>query len=246
MRESSEIALSGANNATMTSQQIAELVGSRHDSVKRTIERLGTQRNVNENPVIQLPPLVEVKNHLGQTVLEYVFSGEQGERDSYVVVAQLSPEFTAKLVDEWKRLKNGNAIPQTYAAALLEAGRLAQLNEQQAEQLAMAAPKVEFVDKYVTADSGSKGFRQVAKLLCANENALRTFLTEEKIMYLLGREWVAYQKHIDAGRFEIKTGVAGKHAFNQAKFTAKGVSWIAGLWSQHVLKNKEPVSTVDW
>ena len=66
-------------------------------------------------------------------------------------------------------LKNGNAIPQTYAAALLEAGRLAQLNEQQAEQLAMAAPKVEFVDKYVTADSGSKGFRQVAKLLCANE-----------------------------------------------------------------------------
>ena len=237
MRESSEIALNGTNNATMTSQQIAEMVGSRHDKVKQSIERLANG-GPNRKAIIQLPPLGEVKNHLGQTVLEYVFSGEQGERDSYVVVAQLSPEFTAKLVDEWKRLKNGNAIPQTYAAALLEAGRLAQLTEQQAEQLAMAAPKVEFVDQYVAADSGSKGFRQVAKLLRANENALRTFLTEEKILYRLGGEWMPYQNHIDAGRFEVKTGVAGEHAFNQAKFTAKGVNWIAGLWGQHVLKNK--------
>ena len=121
---------------------------------------------------------------------------------------------------------------------MLEAGRLAQLTEQQAEQLAIAAPKVEFVDHYVTAESGSKGFRQVAKLLCANESALRKFLTEEKIMYRLGGEWMPYQNHIDAGRFEVKTGVAGEHSFNQAKFTAKGVNWIAGLWGQHVLKNK--------
>ena len=222
--------------ATMSSQQIAELVGSRHDSVKRAIERLGTQRKLKQLPVIQLPPLVEVKNHLGQTVLEYIFSGDQGERDSYVVVAQLSPEFTAKLVDEWKRLKNGSSIPQTYAAALLEAGRLAQLAEQQAEQLAMAAPKIEFVDRYVAADSGSKGFRQVAKLLSANEFEFRAFLSDNKIMYRLGGEWMPHQKHIDAGRFEVKAGLAGDHAFNQAKFTAKGVNWIACLWSQYQLE----------
>ncbi|MCK9466196.1 MAG: phage antirepressor KilAC domain-containing protein [Thiopseudomonas sp.] len=225
-----------ANNATMSSQQIAELVGSRHDSVKRAIERLGTQRKLKQPPVIQLPPLVEVKNHLGQTVLEYIFSGQQGERDSYVVVAQLSPEFTAKLVDEWKRLKNGNSIPQTYATALLEAGRLAQLAEQQAAQLALAAPKVEFVDKYVAADSGSKGFRQVAKLLKASERDFREFLNTKKVMYKLGGEWMPYQHHTEAGRFEVKAGVAGEHAFNQAMFTAKGVSWIAGLWAQHQLE----------
>ena len=41
---------------TMTSREIAELVDSRHDSVKRTIERLVAQG------VIESPPLVDFKN----------------------------------------------------------------------------------------------------------------------------------------------------------------------------------------
>ncbi|EPC6762274.1 helix-turn-helix domain-containing protein, partial [Escherichia coli O5:H11] len=37
---------------SMTSQEIAEMVGSRHDSVKRTIERLA------KSGVITFPPMV--------------------------------------------------------------------------------------------------------------------------------------------------------------------------------------------
>jgi len=80
---------------TMSSLEIAELVESRHDSVKRTIDRLVS------NGVIELPPMVEVKNHIGQTVSIY----KVNERSSYIVVAQLSPEFTAKLVDFWQASK---------------------------------------------------------------------------------------------------------------------------------------------
>ncbi len=79
----------------MSSHEIADLVESRHDNVKRTIERLA------ERGVIQLPPLEEVKNRLGQQVVEY----RVGKRDSYVIVAQLSPEFTARLVDRWQKLE---------------------------------------------------------------------------------------------------------------------------------------------
>lgn len=89
----------GGRGPTMTSREIADLLGVRHDNVRRTIERLS------EKAVIQLPPTEEVKNHLGQTVTKYVFAGEQGKRDSYVVVAQLSPEFTARLVDRWQELE---------------------------------------------------------------------------------------------------------------------------------------------
>lgn len=89
----------GGDAVTMSSQEIADLVSARHDSVKRTIERLA------EKGVIQLPPLVEVKNHLGQTVEQYLFSGDKGKRDSFVVVAQLSPEFTGALVDRWQKLE---------------------------------------------------------------------------------------------------------------------------------------------
>jgi len=42
--------------AEMTSREIADLVGARHDSVKRTIERL-------TSGVIDVPPLVENPNH---------------------------------------------------------------------------------------------------------------------------------------------------------------------------------------
>ncbi len=45
----------------------------------------------------------------------YIFEGEQGKRDSIIVVAQLSPEFTARLVDRWRELEGATAkIPQTF------------------------------------------------------------------------------------------------------------------------------------
>jgi len=86
----------------MSSQEIADLVGKRHDNVKRTIETLV------ERGTIQLPQFEEVKNHLGQSVTVYQIC----KRDSFVVVAQLSPEFTAALVDRWQELEGQVAQPQ--------------------------------------------------------------------------------------------------------------------------------------
>ena len=83
----------------MNSQEIADLVQARHDNVKRTVERLA------ESGVIQLPPTEGVKNHLGQIVANYVFEGDQGERDTTIIVAQLSPQFLGQLVDQWRFLK---------------------------------------------------------------------------------------------------------------------------------------------
>ena len=94
-------------------------------------------------------------------------------------------------------------------------------------QVQLQAPKVAFVDKYV-AGNGNKTFRQVAKLLQVKENTFRSFLVENKIMYLLNGEWTAYQNHVDAKRFHVKTGVSEfGHAFNHALFTPKGIEWIA-------------------
>ena len=214
---------------TMSSREIAELVDSRHDSVKRTIERLVAQG------VIESPPLVDFKNINNVAGQEYVFSGEQGKRSSIIVVAQLSPEFTARLVDRWQELETEQApkVPQTYAQALLEAGRLAQLAEEQAQQLALAAPKVAFVDKYVQA-TGLFTFREVAKLLKANEARFREFLIDSKVMYYLGKKLTAYKNHEDAGRFAVKTDTAKNgHDYRQTFFTPKGVHWVAGQWAKH-------------
>ena len=88
----------------MTSVEIADMVEKRHDNVKRTIETLV------EQSVIQLPQIEEVENNQSLSPNSrskaYVFEGEKGKRDSIIVVAQLSPQFTARLVDRWQELES--------------------------------------------------------------------------------------------------------------------------------------------
>lgn len=234
----SMIVLAGNQSLTMSSLEIAEMVNSRHDKVKQSIERLA------DREVIVRPPMVDEHSEdaMGRTRITqvYVFSGERGKRDSIIAVAQLSPEFTAKLVDRWQELEAQQAqqapkIPATYAEALRLAAEQAEQIERQQQALAIAAPKAAFVDAYVDS-TGLKGFRQVAKLLKANENHFRLFLIERKIMYRLSNEWVAYQSHIDAGRFAVKTGEANGHAFTRSMFTPKGVEWVAGEFAKFNLK----------
>lgn len=221
------------NTLTMSSREIAEMVKKRHDSVKRTIENLAGKG------VIQLPQPVEVKNHLGQTVAEYVFSGEQGKRDSIIVVAQLSPEFTARLVDRWQELEAQVAKPVELSR--MDILQLAMESEKArllaVEQLAIAAPKAAFVDQYVEA-AGSMSFRQVAKLLNANERQFRQLLLDKGVMYYLGGVLTPYSQHQEAGRFEVKTGTSetNGHTFSQSRFTAKGVQWVAGLWAAYQIE----------
>lgn len=93
--------LFSGNAATMTSLDIEVVTGSRHDAVKRTIERLASRG------VIELPPMVGIKTSTKPTTA-FVFSGDKAKRDSLIVVAQLSPEFTADIVDRWIYLEKEN------------------------------------------------------------------------------------------------------------------------------------------
>jgi phage regulator Rha-like protein len=86
----------------MSSREIAELLECRHDSVKRTIERLA------ERGVVTLPPLVETSFIGVDGRLQRSTEYRIGKRDSYVIVAQLSPEFTARLVDRWQELEEAH------------------------------------------------------------------------------------------------------------------------------------------
>lgn len=119
---------------TMSSLEISELVQSRHDSVKRTIETLANQG------VIACPQTVDVQelkgNNRTYTTQAYVFSGEQGKLDSITVVAQLCPQFTAKLVKRWYELEQSATISDPLlliaqmATQAYEAKQLAMRQEQ--------------------------------------------------------------------------------------------------------------------
>ena len=196
------------NTITMTSREIAELVDSRHDNVRTSIERLA------QNGVIRLPSvqISEIINNLGlpQKVSEYVFTGEQGKRDSIVVVAQLSPEFTARLVDRWQELEAALAKPalpdfsNPAAAARAWADEYEQRLSLQAK-VEEDAPKVEFYDD-VTGSDDTIDIGTVAKVLNRpkmGRNNLFAFLRGKKV---LDRHNAPYQRYIDMGWFrQIET-----------------------------------------
>ena len=171
-----------------------------------------------------------------QTYVQY----ELDHETCLTLMLGYDPAARMRVVKRWQELEAQAlplvpAVPQTLSAALRLAADQAEQIEAQQALLAIAAPKVAFVERYVEA-TGLKGFREVCKLLKANEARFREFVVEKKILYKLGGAWAAYQNHMDAGRFEVRTGVAdSEHAYSSTKFTAKGVSWIAGEWAKHQL-----------
>lgn len=89
----------------MTSLEISELVEKRHDNVKRTIEAL-VASGVIVRPQIEDEQSTDAMGRPRQTSV-YLLD----KRSSLIVVAQLSPEFTARVVDRWQELEAQAATP---------------------------------------------------------------------------------------------------------------------------------------
>ena len=212
---------------TMSSREIADLVESRHDSVKRTIERL------QDKGLIQLTPMVEVKNHLGQVVTEYQLI----KRDTYVVVAQLSPEFTARLVDRWQELENQQMpqIPQTLSEALRLAADQAEQIERQNLLIEQQRPKVEFVQRYVEAGT-TKSLRETAKILKVPERAMIDCFVGDGLLFRQSGNLLPYQKYHAKGLFDVKTGTTEHgHNYTQTRVTSKGIEYIASRYASELM-----------
>ena len=80
---------------TMSSREIAELLEVRHADVKRSIERLMDRGVIADSPMAN----VQVKGGNNRAYTTSIYN--LPKRDSYIAVAQLSPEFTARVVDRW-------------------------------------------------------------------------------------------------------------------------------------------------
>jgi phage antirepressor YoqD-like protein/predicted transcriptional regulator len=210
------------NNLTMSSREIAELCEARHNDVVATINRLF------EKGLLRSSRKTRQEATGGRPVDVYDLT----ERDSYLVVAGYSDEVRARIIDRWQELEQQAqfSIPKTFAQALMLAANQAEQIEQQHAVIEQQRPAVEFVDHYVSS-TGNRGFREVCKLLNANESEFREFLIENGIMYRLGGALTPMAQHMNTGRFVVKAGASdGGHAFNQAKFTPKGIQWVAGMW----------------
>lgn len=232
-----ELVIVGNKELTMSSREIAELVESRHDSVKRTIERLVA------SGVITLTPLVETsfidKTGKTQWTKEYRLI----KRDTYVVVAQLSPEFTARLVDRWQELEEQQRInpmqalndPAIMRGLLLNYSEKVMGLEQQVSEM---LPQTKAFERISYAD-GKMCITDAAKTLQILPKRLFTYLSENLWIYRRSgnKNWIAYQDRIQTGLLEhkvttISTSDGEERIQQQVLVTPKGLARLAEHFSQ--------------
>ena len=213
------------NTLKMTSLQIAEMLGSRHDSVKRSIDSL-----MNKG-VIALTPTVEasILDTLGrkQTTTLYEFEGEQGKRDSIIAIAQLSPQHTAILVDRWIELEAlvanpAPALPATYLEALKALVNSEEEKVVIQHQLTVAAPKLEYYEQVL----------DQKELYTISEVAKKNGITAQELNKILLAGGI-YDKRSNGKTFKtdfMDKGygkmITARTGHTQAKLTIKGEVWI--------------------
>lgn len=196
------------DNVKITSIEIAQLVESRHVDIKRSIKRL-----IAKGVILQVPTaFFERINNLGFKVKDeyYVFEGEQGKRDSIIVVAQNCPEFPARLVDRWQELENhvrnqqrlsyGGAINNTLAFAetasrmlnLSNSSKLGMLQKIEKEYNIPPILPHYAIDAPVDAVDGSS---RVTKSLTALLEENNVGMTAREVYQILERKGIVERKY---------------------------------------------------
>lgn len=220
---------------SMTSLEIAELVEKRHDNVKRTIENLVKQGIITS-------PQIEEKPTAGRPSTFYVFTGEQGKRDSIIVVAQLCPEFTARLVDRWQELEAQVAKPvdpmQLLSDPNLLRNALLTYSEKVIEleqKVEVMQPTVEAFDRIATAD-GSLCLTDTAKALQMRPKDFISLLNRKQWIYKRAgtAHYVGYQDKVQSGYLEHKVtevtrGDGSTKITEQVRVTPKGLTKLSKL-----------------
>ena len=222
---------------TMSSMEIAKLLESRHDKVKQSIERLAARG------VITRPPMGETSfiDKLGKT--QWTKEYRLIKRDTYVVVAQLSPEFTARLVDRWQQLEEQQTFtparalndPAIMRSLLLNySEKVLDLEQQVTEMLPQAQ-----IAQRISLSDGAMCITDAAKTLQIQPKLLFAFLSENKWIYRRAgnKNWIAYQDKLQSGVLEHKiTTVIGsdgvEHTREQVLVTRKGITKLAQILNE--------------
>lgn len=199
----------------MSSREIAELCGKRHDNTTQVIKSLL------DGGVLKSTTLSQYQNQQNK---QYYMEWLSDKRDSLIIVARLSPEFTAAIVDRWQELEAKQQptqfnIPQTLPEALRLAADLA-------DQLAIAAPKVA-VYELLADRKGDVSTTIVAKELGTTAIKLNRFLRDSGVKWLnADLPKAGYESW-----FNVVADVKNGHEFTQCLITPAGQLAIAELWA---------------
>lgn len=194
---------------TMSSREIAEYTGKQHQHVKRDIEKMLNELELDVSDFGRI-----YKDTMNRNQTEYLLDRDQTD----CLLTGYSAKARMKVIKRWKELEkqSGPQIPQTYAEAL-------QLAADQAKQLELAAPKVAFVDNLVERTNLLTA-TQVAQKHGKSAIWLNKILSEMKVYNRAVKRGKVFQQwFVDKGYGEMKKSEMG---YDQPLFTNAGEVWI--------------------
>lgn len=198
------------NNQTMSSREIAGLCEKQHGHVKRDIETMCQQIEIDASKFGYT--YIDASN---RRQFEYMLDKDL----TITLVTGYNAQLRYRIVKRWQELEanaTSPVIPQSFADAL-------QLAADQARQLELAAPKVAHYDNVVER-AGLLNATQVAQKVRLSAVAMNKILDELGVYNkAVKRSRVFQQWFIDKGLGEVKQTDQG---FSQAMFTKRGEAWI--------------------
>jgi phage antirepressor YoqD-like protein len=129
-------------------------------------------------------------------------------------------------------------IPQTYAEALLEAGRLALENERLSAKIEQDAPLVAYAEAVQCSDD-SLELNEYAKLIGTGRT--RLFRLMRDLGVIMQSSTLPYQRWLDAGYFELdqEVSMADGKLRPFARVTGKGQVWLKQKIDAHLAQQKQ-------
>ena len=221
------VAVSSSGKVTMSSREIAEATGKRHPDVKRDIEVMCNQLQVDVSKFAHT-----YFDSMNRAQSEYRLDREHTE----CLVAGYSAPLRMKIIRRLRELEEqGAAVPQSLPEALRLAADMAEQNAALTNKVQQDAPKVAFVEHYVEA-GGAKSLRETAKILNMPEKALIEALLRDKVLFRLSGNLLPHALRQREGLFSVKTGTSDfGHAYTQTRVTPRGVQWIADRYASELM-----------
>jgi phage antirepressor YoqD-like protein len=217
----------------MSSKEIAELTGKRHDNVLRDIRNMlvALRDDPSSNLSSEEYQILRAENGLvSETLLN--------KRLSYVLVTGYSVPLRAAVITRWQQLEDGLAqhrIPQTFAEALRLAAETQEKADRLQADLEEAAPKVAVFERIAVADGGVC-ISKAAKMIQVRPSDLFAYLRQNRWIFRRPTNEfdTAYQDRIEAGYVVHKVVPLGEKdghqkLKDQVLITPKGITKLAAI-----------------
>jgi Rha family phage regulatory protein len=224
--------LQGFNNeVTMTSLNVAELTGKRHDNVmsdiRNEIEQLKDAGIFN----LLIFEEIEYKDSKGRTYKCYQF----GMEGALQLGARYSAETRYKMIQyikqlELEKIQNQFNLPRNYKEALGQLLEQVEVNEK-------LLPKAEYYDMVLSSES-TFTVTDLAKELGMSAKSLNALLIKLGVQFKQGNSYYLMAKYQDKGYTETKTLVIVKsfnrtETIHQLRWTETGRKFIIDLLSSN-------------